>query len=155
MITKKVTYEDFDGNERTETLHFNLTKSELSRIVLEETTFTEGEDNTSSAMRFSEKLREIGRSGDGKKIVEMFEWLFRISYGEKSEDGRRFVKSPEVYENWRWSASYDQFWTDMLTGETSNMVEFINGVLPKDIAEQAADDPEFQRHMKELEERNK
>lgn len=152
MIKRTVTYEDFNGVTHTEDLYFNLTKTEMSKIVLEEAKFDpDGNQDEESMNAFSDRLREIGRSGDGKKIIDMFEWLLKISYGEKSEDGRRFVKNDEVYEDWRYSASYDQFWQDLMLSETGDMVEFINGIIPADLMKAAENDPEFQSHRKALE----
>ena len=86
MLTKVIPYVDYDGNERSETCYFNLSKAELAELNLT----TEGGLQT--------VLQKII---DAKNVPELTKWFKKIilmAYGEKSDDGRRFIKSEELTE---------------------------------------------------------
>lgn len=149
MLKKEVVYEDFDGETQTKVLHFNLTKAELSRMIMDEMTFGENEDDE-PVNGLSERINNVIARRSGKELMEMFDWLIEKSYGVR--EGERFVKSEELFEEFTQTAAYDAFYMELLT-DTDAMIEFVNGVMPKDVAERMKDDPEFQRHTKELRDR--
>lgn len=149
MLKKEVVYEDFDGETQTKVLHFNLTKAELSRMIMDEMTFGENEDDE-PVNGLSERINNVIARRSGKELMEMFDWLIEKSYGVR--EGERFVKSEELFEEFTQTAAYDEFYMELLT-DTDAMIEFVNGVMPKDVAERMKDDPEFQRHTKELRDR--
>lgn len=121
MIKKTITYTDFDGNERTEDKYFHMTKRELIKW------------ETESGSGGMEKLIEkIIAEEDRHKIVEMFDDLILRSYGEKSMDGRTFIKNDELRDAFMNSAAYDQLFYDLLSN-TEAATEFVNGLVPKDI----------------------
>ena len=81
MYAKKMTYTDYDGNERTETFYFNLTKAELTEMEL------------SSEGGLSKMIQRIIDSQDSTRIITIFKDIILRSYGEKSPDGKRFIKN--------------------------------------------------------------
>lgn len=118
MLTKAITYTDYDGETRTENFYFNLTKAELAELNL---TTEGGLQNV------------IQRIIDSKNIPEITKWFKKIilmSYGEKSPDGRRFIKNKDLTEEFLQTEAYSELFMQLLTDE-KNASEFINGLLPK------------------------
>ena len=89
MLKKTITYTDLNGVERTEDFYFNLSKPEVVKM------------QSSVKGGYDVQLKGIAANMDGRAVMEFFEDLIRKSYGEKSEDGRRFMKSDEISEGSR------------------------------------------------------
>lgn len=124
MLVKKMKYVDFKGNEREEELYFNMPKNELLKMSV-----ADGEDDIEAI------LDRIIKTKDNKKIYTMFEELILNAYGEVSEDGRSFKKSPEIREAFSQTAVFSELVMElMLNSEEAN--NFILGILPSDLASQ-------------------
>ena len=121
MYKKTVTYEDYDGMERTETFYFNLTKAELTKF------------NASESGGLKAKLEQMIAVKDAKAIMETFESILEMAYGEKSLDGRKFMKSKEIFDEFKSTMAYDKIFMELVTDEKASM-DFINGILPADIS---------------------
>ena len=119
MLKKTITYTDFNGQTRTEDFYFNLSKSE---IILLETTTPGG---------YTAMLQRIVDSKDNIELMKVFTDLIKRSYGVKSEDGKRFVKSEQALEDFVNSAAFDEMFTEFFTSDTA-AAEFAKGILPKD-----------------------
>lgn len=125
MLTKTITYTDYNGLERTENFYFNLSKSELTELELT----TEGS--------LTAALNKMVNANDISDLSRMFKRILLLAYGEKSPDGRRFMKSEEISLAFSQTPAYDQLFMELFTG-TDSMIEFINAVIPKEAAEAAA-----------------
>ena len=125
MLKKTITYVDYDGNERTEDKYFNLSKSELMEMQLSE---NGGLDKV---------LEKMIAEQDNAKLAELFKKIITLSYGEKSIDGKRFIKKPELTEEFLQTEAYSVLFMELITS-TEEVAEFIKGVLPKDLQEEAA-----------------
>lgn len=121
MIVKTVTYTDFNGNERTESFWFHLSRPELTEMLL-------GIDNNIETY-----IKTIIKSENYYEIVKIFKKLLLEAYGEKSEDGRRFIKLPEKTKEFSESEAYSILFTELTTNE-EKASEFINGLISKDTA---------------------
>lgn len=119
MLKKTITYTDYNGQERTEDFYFNLSKSE---IILLETTTPGG---------YTAMLQRIVDSKDNIELMKAFTDLIKRSYGVKSEDGKRFVKSEQALEDFVNSAAFDEMFTEFFTSDTA-AADFAKGILPKD-----------------------
>ena len=119
MYTKKITYTDWDGNERTETFRFNLTQTELLELEVE---FPGG---------LQSYMTEIAEKVDGKKIMEFVKKFIAKSYGEKDSDGKRFRKSEEISRAFMETQAYDELFSELVLN-ADKLVEFIKGVAPSD-----------------------
>lgn len=117
MLTKKITYTDYNGNERTETFYFNLSKAELTKLQL---TYPGG---------FAEHIEQVVDARDTAKVVDLFNEIIDLAYGEKSEDGRRLVKSKELTDAFKQTEAYDQLFMELITDEDVAS-KFVNGILP-------------------------
>lgn len=121
MIVKTVTYTDFNGNERTESFWFHLSRPELTEMLL-------GIDNNIETY-----IKTIIKSENYYELVKIFKKLLLEAYGEKSEDGRRFIKLPEKTKEFSESEAYSVLFTDLTTNE-EKASEFVNGLISKDTA---------------------
>lgn len=125
MLKKEFTYKDLDGNEVTETYYFNLSTAELAKMSL----MHQGD--------IVQELQAVVDSKDGAKIIEAFENILRMSVGVRSEDGRSFVKTPEITAAFMNSEAYGQLFMELVT-KADVAAEFVVGVMPGDLAEKAA-----------------
>jgi hypothetical protein len=120
MLKRPITYEDFNGDTKTEDFYFNISKSELVEL---KATFRGGLEE--SIKRMIEAKNESGLLAEFKRII-------LLSYGVKSEDGKRFVKSDQLREEFSQTAAYDALFTELVTNENSAEA-FIKGVIPRDL----------------------
>lgn len=124
MYKKLIVYKDYNGNERKEFFYFNLTKVELSKW----------EVDTSGGMR--EVLENIIKTQDRKGLVELFDDVIRRSYGEKSSDGKYFMKSEEILQRFISTEAYTTLFMELASNDTAAS-EFINGIMPPELLEEA------------------
>lgn len=117
MLKKTITYTDFNGKQRTEDFYFNLTKAEVAEM---EATVDGG---------FSTMLGKIVASNDPKRIVETFKDLVLKAYGEKSDDGRRFMKNPEIKQAFAETEAYSEIFMDLAMNAEA-AADFVNGIMP-------------------------
>lgn len=117
MLKKTIKYVDFDGNERTEDFYFNLTKAEVTEMELS----TEG--------GLAKTLEKIVAEKDSKRIVETFKDLILKAYGEKSLDGKRFVKNQEVRDSFAQTEAYSELFMELATNADA-AASFVNGIIP-------------------------
>ena len=120
MLKKTVTYVDYNGMERTEDFYFNLTKAEVAEMEMS----VEG--------GFSKMLEEIVASKDNVKIVSLFKQMVLKAYGEKSADGRRFMKSEEISKAFSETEAYSEIFMSLALNE-SEAAAFVNGIMPANI----------------------
>ena len=117
MLKKKITYTDYNGTERTEDFYFNLTKAEIMEMEL----------GTSGGL--AEMIQRIVDAQDAPSIIKVFKDLILKAYGEKSPDGKRFVKSKELSEAFSQTEAYSQLFMELAT-DADAAAEFVNGIMP-------------------------
>ncbi len=115
MIKKTVKYVDFNGNENEEVIYFNLTKAELTKLEM-------GKKNG-----LSNYIKEAVESGDNAALLDVFTNIILDSYGVKSEDGKRFVKSAKLREEFEQSAAYSEVFMEIASNPESAEA-FIKGL---------------------------
>ena len=120
MLKKTVTYVDYNGVERTEDFYFNLSQAEVAEMELS----VEG--------GFSKMLEEIVKSNDNVRIVELFKQIVLKAYGEKSADGKRFIKSKELSEAFSQTEAYSEIFMELVLDEKA-AVAFVNGIMPANL----------------------
>lgn len=124
MIKKHITYTDYNGVERTEDFFFNLTKPEIIELELG---VTGG---------LSEMLQKIINTKDIAQLMRFFKKIVLMSYGEKSPDGKRFVKSDEISKAFSETEAYTQIYMELVS-DSEKAAEFVHGIVPKDLDEAA------------------
>ena len=125
MLAKPITYTDYNGVERTETFYFNLSQAELIDMQLG------GKDGL-----YSDKLQKMIDNHDAAAIVATIKEFVLKSYGEKTDDGKRFIKSPEISEAFMQTEAYSQLITELLSDDAKSS-EFILGIMPQALREAA------------------
>lgn len=132
MLRKKIKYVDFNDVEREEEYYFNISKAELMEM----------EFGTTGG--FSEMVKRIVETQDQPTLMKIFKDFILKAYGEKSADGKRFMKKDEfgrpLSANFEQSDAYSVLYMELIT-DAQAASDFINGVVPADIAKQAAANP--------------
>lgn len=117
MLKKTITYTDYNGKERTEDFYFNLTKAEIVEMEL----------STTGGM--AKHIEKLSKEEDGGKIIELFKSVIEKAYGVKSEDGRRFKKSKELFLEFAETPAYDILFME-LSQDAKLAAAFMNGIIP-------------------------
>lgn len=118
MLKKTITYTDFNGLERTESFYFNLTKAEVMEMEL----------SVDGGM--AEMINTIVNAKDTPALIKIFKDLILHAYGEKSPDGKRFMKSPEITQAFVETEAYSNLFMELATNADAAS-EFVNGITPK------------------------
>ena len=128
MYKETIKYTDYDNNEREEDFYFNLNKAELTEMQMS----TEG--------GLEKRIQKIVSSQNGKEIMALFKEIILKAYGVKSDDGKRFIKNQEVRDEFEQSEAYSELFMKLVT-DADAAQKFINGIIPKDIANQIKENP--------------
>ena len=120
MLKKTITYTDYNGTERTEDHYFNLTKAELMEMEM----------STSGGL--AEMIQRIVAAQDAPAIIKIFKELILSAYGQKSPDGKRFIKNQELREEFAQTEAYSQLFMELATDDKA-AAAFITGIIPNDI----------------------
>ena len=125
MLKKTITFTDFDGVSRTEDHYFNLTKAEITEMEL------------SKNGGLTTVINRIISEKNMPALAASFKEILKRTYGRKSDDGRRFMKSEEIWKEFEESGAYDVFFMELIQN-AGKAIDFINGVIPKDLADKLA-----------------
>lgn len=127
MLKKAITYTDYNGSTRTEDFYFNLSKAEAMEMEL----------STSGGL--ADMIRRIVAAQDTPSIIKIFKEIILKAYGEKSADGRRFIKIDEhghrLADDFMQTEAYSQLFMELATN-ADEAAKFVNGIVPGDVAKQ-------------------
>lgn len=116
MLTKNITYTDFDGNERKEVHHFNLTKAEIAE-------YNAFYADRGGVLQYLSRLVEEEKEYE---LIMAFKELILRSYGERTPSGR-FVKSQEIRDSFMATEAYSELFME-ITSSQEKASAFINGL---------------------------
>lgn len=136
MFKKTIKYIDFDGNERKEDFYFNLTKAELLEMQLSIEGGLKGH------------LERIIKTQSQPELIKMFKDIIMRAYGEKSPDGKRFMKSDEIRQNFECTEAYSELFMELAT-DSDAAAEFVNALLPNDIQPSEEDKKKIYKELTE------
>lgn len=118
MLARKITYKDWNDEERSETFYFNLTETELAKLEY------------SKNGGLTEWIKRAVESKDGKTILDTFETIIKATYGVKSLDGRSFIKNDQVFAEFQGTGAYDQLYMELVT-DAQKASDFITACMPE------------------------
>lgn len=121
MHKETITYTDYDGVERKETFYFNLSKAEITEMEL------------AVSGGLSESLRIIMEKRDIPRTVSTIKDIILRSVGIKSPDGKRFIKSDEIREEFLQTEAYSELFMKMLS-DAEYAAAFMRAIIPADLA---------------------
>lgn len=137
MLVKNIKYTDYDGVEREEKFYFNFNRAELVEMELKE----EG--------GLAKMIDKIVAEKDTPRVIELFKVLILDAYGEKSPDGKRFIKSKELSEAFSQTEAYVEMFIELGTDANAGAA-FINGVLPSNLVEDVEKQAAIRKKTDEL-----
>ena len=128
MLKLTRTYNDYHGMSRTEDFYFNLTQAEVTEMEL------------SVDGGLVERINRIVAAQDGKQIIAVFKDIILRAYGEKSADGKRFIKNQELRDAFAQTEAYSDLFMELAT-DAEAAAKFINGIIPQGKKAQASSSP--------------
>lgn len=121
MLKKTIAYTDYNGIARKEDFYFNLTQAEVTEMEVS----VEG--------GLVEMINRVVAARNGKVIIETFKDVILRAYGEKSPDGRRFIKNQEIRDAFAQTEAYSILFMELAT-DAKAASEFVNGIIPPQAA---------------------
>lgn len=125
MYVKPIKYTDYNGKEREEEFLFHFSKAEIAEMEM------------STSGGFSEMIHRIVKAQNHPEIVKVFKELILKAYGEKSPDGKRFIKSDELSTAFSQTEAYSQMFMEFTT-DADAAIKFFEKVIPADESKPAA-----------------
>ena len=117
MLKKTITYTDYNDVQRTDDFYFNLTKAQLMEMEM------------GAVGGLSGMIEKIVSAKDAPAIIKVFKELVLKAYGEKSADGKRFIKSKEISDAFSQTEAYSQLFMELAT-DADAASKFVNGIAP-------------------------
>jgi hypothetical protein len=125
VLKKTIKYTDFNGEETSEDFLFHLSKAELVELEM------------SHEGGFVASMQKVVEAEDNKTIIAEFKKIILQSYGQKSLDGKRFIKNQTLRDEFESSEAYSTLFMELVT-DTDAAIEFMNGIIPGDLVPQEA-----------------
>lgn len=125
MIKKTLNYVDFEGNDISEDYYFNLSKMELMEL------------EASHEGGFGGYIDAITKAENTLAALNVLKEIVYMAVGKKSDDGKRFIKSAEIIDDFKYSPAADELFMELLQN-AEGTANFINGILPPDLAKEVA-----------------
>lgn len=126
MLEKEIKYVDYNGQERKETFMFHITEAELTEMEL------------STTGGFTSMVQKMIEAKDTPALIKLFKDIILKSYGVKSPDGRRFIKSEELSTEFSQTDAYTKLYMELVTDDKA-AADFINRVVPAEISKKASE----------------
>lgn len=121
MLKKTIPYKDYNDEERSEDFYFNLTKAEVMELEL------------SISGGLTEMIQRITAAQDSAEIVKTFKKLVLMAYGEKSPDGKYFLKEDEngrpLSDKFKQTEAYSNLFMELAT-DADAAAKFFNAIIP-------------------------
>lgn len=122
MLRERIKFPDLNGKEVEEDFDFNITAAE---VALMDVKYKGG---------LKEYFDKVLQANDRAAIVDLFNEILLMSVGRRSEDNRRFLKTDEIRNDFRFSGAYEHMFFKLMSDD-AYAVHFVNNVFPKDAVE--------------------
>ena len=130
MLKKVIKYTDYNGVEREEPFYFNLSKAELVELEM------------SVNGGLTEFITRVVATQDQTELIKLFKRFILMAYGEKSDDGKRFIKSEEISANFAATEAYSELFMELMSS-TEKMTVFVNALAPAEVSVNEAEAKKF------------
>jgi len=117
MFKKTITFTDFNDQKQTQDFYFHFSKSDLVALASDGTTMME-------------RIERIMKANDGRAILNEFRAIVSQACGVRSEDGARFIKSPEAQSVLMDSPAFDELLMELATNAEAS-AEFVRQLIPE------------------------
>lgn len=125
MFSRTFEYTGYDGQPHKDTWWFNLSEAELYKLEL---------SNLGGMNGMMNRLLRESKPGE---IVDVFENLILSAVGERSVDGRKFIKNQEIRDDFFQSKAYSDLFVELVSsGE--KLADFLKGAIPAEVAAEVA-----------------
>lgn len=124
MLKKKIKYTDYNGVQREEEFLFHLSKAELMEMQM------------GTVGGLGDMLQKIIDSNDAPAIIKVFKDIILKAYGEKSVDGKRFMKVSDAGVPLSIAFSQTEAYSELfmeLSQDADAAAAFVKGIIPADI----------------------
>lgn len=120
MYELPIKYTDYNGIEREEIFMFNMTEAEIQEM------------NLSVNGGMAALMVQIANTRDTATLVKIFKDMILKAYGQKSTDGKRFIKTPELRDAFEQCPAYSELFMKLSTDNVA-AAKFLKEILPKKI----------------------
>jgi len=122
MLKRTFVYKDYDGNERTEDFYFNLTRAEINELDM------------SAYGGLQSMMMRLLDEKNTEEVVKIFKRIILSSVGQKSMDGRRFIKTDAIRDDFYQTEAYSQLFCELIENKDDALGKFIRGIanVPED-----------------------
>lgn len=128
MLKKDITFENFDGVQVTEVNYFHIYEAELVEFLI---LHNIDDDVQNGLKRLIDGLIE---RNDRAAILALFKELVIMGYGLRNpEKPEKFLKTPEISEDFKSSPAYKALYLELMTNEKA-ATEFLMGAIPKSMS---------------------
>lgn len=122
MFSRTFEYTGYDGQTKKDTWWFNLSEAELYKLEL------------GSIGGVNGMMNRLLRENKPGEVVDMFEKIILGAVGERSVDGRKFIKNDEIRQDFYQSRAYSDLFMELVSsGE--NLRKFLLGAIPEELAQ--------------------
>lgn len=126
MFKKEITFKSFDESETfTETFYFHMTEANILEL------------EASEKGGLSAAIKELQKTSDVQEALVIFKRIIEMSYGILSEDGKKFMKSPQIFQEFASTNAYSELFMELLDADKA--AEFINNLVPSHMQERMAE----------------
>lgn len=139
MVSRDITFTDYDGKEVTKKFWFNLTESDVQEIDME---FPGGLESVIKGLKTDPNI---------VKILKAFKMIILKAYGVRTPD-KKFYKDEIETKAFAASDAYSSLFMGFMTEKNDDILEFITGMFPK--GEQMKNNPELQKTIADIKSTN-
>lgn len=125
MFKKSITFEDLNGESQTQDFYFHMSKAELLALAAD-----------GNAMMT--RIERMTKTSDSKAILGEFRDLIAMACGIRSEDGARFVKTPDAQSILMDSPAFDELLMELCT-DADAAADFVRQLVPEKMQKEMQD----------------
>jgi hypothetical protein len=134
MFKKTITFEDFNGVKHTKDFYFHVSSATISLWL-------------QPGGEFMQKLERVQKSGQVSAVVVFYKEMIAEACGIRSEDGMRFIQTPEAKSELLETPALDVMLLELML-DPSKPIEFLKNLLPKEMLDKISGD--IDEKLKEL-----